>query len=1080
MFIKRGRKIIFIFLATIFALSFLMVGIGSKPSGALAVIDPGASSSVLLDQESANKEAVKLNSFRENMANYLNNTLGNTYRGAMMLGINNAAAGWPGETCGKLGIVGTITFHLTDVCLNLDKDGYDSIADSTFKQSVSKAIEDLKQKFPSQYYEGKYGSRNVWGFYFPDKPSGTGAVRLLLEDVIKYDFFDSGFYKTTVNSCLTPSGNVDSLLSQGTNQEESTTVAKCISDKVRGYWTDLVQDDNSNIGKLNTEFASKMKDSLSQGDYSIQDYFWLYSVSQQYGGEKRSFPLAKYNPSLEFGNTDWGSSGGYYNGWYSLYDGFRTTGQRYNNTNDPRKAIISIYPLSDQDISDIVDSHKPIDLSLANQGAGLTSFDEYMGKAVASSDDPSKVLDVQMGKAAQQAGGSIPGALANSDGTCTGNPIGNDISVLIQAFPQGLFCFIESGVLGGIKWGFDNLVTTFDKVLNVESSSLSNNDIVKAVSNIWVTFINSLFLLVALISILVTTLKIDLPGLNLNTWQLKRMIPTIIATMILVNYSLSIANLVIEIMNYLVGVFHPLVGSTNFKDFDSGLFKVNDTGWGVIAFRILFLLAYLLIILYLFLVLWIRKIVLVVLYMFAPVPYLTNIIPVEAIKKLTGQWWTQFINWAFMGPLVAILLYAAGIAMTVAFVSDLPGLGDVIPKGAKLSLTNMILVGVLLYLAATMPLKLGGAIMSSVQGVVSGKKPIPGTKWSPVGAMREGAVRGVKTQAYKAAKGEGLGKVPGLKGLAGGIIATKRVPAKYVEKAKAEEAYYKKESGKEISRGRATQFLETRKRTSDEEDAKVRNFSYNTPAKLRDRMADGQKPNATQDKKFESDMALKTLYAAEKGEANIDAESKKALQLAINDKNQAAVNLVSKNPGLNYLDYGKLSASQKEDMKKEIIRVAETRGSDEGPEVLAKIANARIKEDLADPMLMARHTRSAEESVKQEIIARQLPPNASPEAINQAFANQRAGLSTEINSRAIEGLLEALKTEAINTRQAIEKRPTDDSYIRSKAAGVFPELGYSGQNLSNREITGRLDTMIKVLDTRLNQLKMPPSSPPRA
>ncbi|MDD5731450.1 MAG: hypothetical protein PHU42_00925 [Patescibacteria group bacterium] len=309
-----------------------------------------------------------------------------------------------------------------------------------------------------------------------------------------------------------------------------------------------------------------------------------------------------------------------------------------------------------------------------------------------------------------------------------------DISQLIEPFPAAIMCFVEKYVLNGIQYVSKNWVDqNFSSLLTV---GIIDNPVAQSVARVFINFINSLFLLLALISIFITTLKIDIPSMDLKSWQLKRMIPTIIATIILVNYSLSIANLVIAIMDSLVGYFG--AGGGNFFSFgtdpNSLMWSVGGIPWGLLAFRILFLVAFLLVIIYLMLVLWVRKLALVLLAMFAPVPYLANAIPISSIKELTGSWWKNFMNWAFMGPLVAALLYAASIAITSATetklgIGNLPinfGAGEIIPVSpsgfwAGISLTNMVLVGIILYLAATMPLKLGGAVMSAVQKATTGR-----------------------------------------------------------------------------------------------------------------------------------------------------------------------------------------------------------------------------------------------------------------------------------------------------------------------------------------------------------------------
>jgi hypothetical protein len=416
--------------------------------------------------------------------------------------------------------------------------------------------------------------------------------------------------------------------------------------------------------------------------------------------------------------------------------------------------------------------------------------------------------------------------LANDKGECSGEKY-RDISQLMKPLPGGIMCFAEQGILSFLESIFKEIGALFKDVLLVNTNSagggtlLSANKVVIAVSNIFITFINSLFFIVALLSILVTTLKIDLPALSLNSWQLKRMIPTIITTMILVNYSLSVANLVIGIMDSLVVYF----SSSNpgdisgFFNFDATMWEVKNIAWGIIGFRIIFLFVFLFVVLYLLCVLWVRKIVLIVLYMFAPVPYLANIIPVEAIKKQTGAWWGQFMNWGLMGPMVAVFLYAAAASIKVSFDAvPLPSsVTGSVPSGGGLDFNNMVLVSVLLYMAATVPLKLGGAVMAAVQKQTTAKA---GKAAGAVGkSMKEGAVKAGKTAAYRVAGSDSkLAKYSGMKGLVGGAITAGRMPGMFKAKADKKLGAAKAAADDALDKGNITQRMKANPLSKEDTD----------------------------------------------------------------------------------------------------------------------------------------------------------------------------------------------------------------------------------------------------------------------
>lgn len=483
-------------------------------------------------------------------------------------------------------------------------------------------------------------------------------------------------------------------------------------------------------------------------------------------------------------------------------------------------------------------------------------------------------------------------ALSNPDGKCTGDGYKEDMMQLIKPFPAGMMCFVESKILGGLNGVFTSLGELFKNVLLVNNKTLlSTNAVVITVSDIFVNFINGLFFIVALLSILITTLKIDIPALSLNTWQLKRMVPTIIITMIFVNYSLSIANLVISIMDWLVGQFAS-IDAGQFFAFNTDMWNVDGIRWGVLWFRILFLVAFLLITLYLLCLLWLRKIVLIVLYMFAPVPYLAYIIPVEAIKKQTGAWWGQFMNWGLMGPMVAIFLFAAAKSIAVSF-DAVPLPSDVansVPAGG-LSFTNMILVGVLLYMAATVPLKLGGTAMSAVQKQTTGRAGKMASKGAK--SIGTGVAKSAKTAGYNIAAGEGrLGKIPGMKQIAGAAITAGRTPAMLRAKQDAKLGAAKKAADDKLAGGRITQKMTSNPLVKDDVDKARDKFMTSSPKQVMESAVDAMK-------KGDRNKTAGAFKALQDQSQSMDPKVSQAAQEQITQlKNATGIDLATAKPDL--------------------------------------------------------------------------------------------------------------------------------------------------------------------------------------
>ncbi len=118
----------------------------------------------------------------------------------------------------------------------------------------------------------------------------------------------------------------------------------------------------------------------------------------------------------------------------------------------------------------------------------------------------------------------------------------------------------------------------------------------------------------------------------------------------------------------------------------------------------------------------IRVIVLSFLLAVAPLAFICNILPFT--ESMYKRWWSTFFKWIFMGPAVVFIL-ALGVILA--------GGGNPNYAGSPLSettitdtetgvgaLLSVIMMAAAIYLAATMPLKWGGGIMTGWQGL--GKK----------------------------------------------------------------------------------------------------------------------------------------------------------------------------------------------------------------------------------------------------------------------------------------------------------------------------------------------------------------------
>ncbi|MBI2448265.1 hypothetical protein HYV44_01755 [Candidatus Microgenomates bacterium] len=294
----------------------------------------------------------------------------------------------------------------------------------------------------------------------------------------------------------------------------------------------------------------------------------------------------------------------------------------------------------------------------------------------------------------------------------------HDVFVSIGCWFLSLLLAIKRFIFGWIN------PELLSKVLLVYGVTEGNNQVVE----VWGT-IRNIINIGFLLSFLAMAL-LNIVGYDLKTWQFRRMIPAIVGAILLVNFSLAICNFIILFMNVLTNFF--LFGEPNATSSSASLDslfglgketidQLADKTFGAALVQVILSWAFSIILLYLYLLLWVRVIVLNILFMFSAIPYLANVAPVKAIKEQTGKWWDMFMKWAMMGPMVALLLYVAAKTIAVAGLEVAP-LPDAEYTSDTPRLLQLITAGVILYIAATYPMKAGGDIMKAVSEYASGKK----------------------------------------------------------------------------------------------------------------------------------------------------------------------------------------------------------------------------------------------------------------------------------------------------------------------------------------------------------------------
>jgi len=229
----------------------------------------------------------------------------------------------------------------------------------------------------------------------------------------------------------------------------------------------------------------------------------------------------------------------------------------------------------------------------------------------------------------------------------------------------------------------------------------SDQDMGGQVQKVWkslITAVNSLAVLALIVVAFAEILRI-----NVNTYGVKKILPTLVLAIIAANFSYMFCRLMVDLANVSLQFVGSIGGSAGI-----GLELPDDFGWDtavawwnqffnkiLLQNFILFVLAILLLCLaFLFLV---RNWMLYILVMISPLAIMAMVLP--STKKFFSQWWTNMIQWSFM-PVVSYFFLALSLTLGTSIALKAPLMGSVF-------------VGVCYYLAITTPFKLGGTVMQN-------------------------------------------------------------------------------------------------------------------------------------------------------------------------------------------------------------------------------------------------------------------------------------------------------------------------------------------------------------------------------
>jgi hypothetical protein len=265
---------------------------------------------------------------------------------------------------------------------------------------------------------------------------------------------------------------------------------------------------------------------------------------------------------------------------------------------------------------------------------------------------------------------------------CMGNPGISDIGKVLLAFPLilvTLICFLIQVVCWVVIYMISQLVDQFfsAEFYSTQIGGFALNEVVR---NGWriVTYICNIGYIIALLFIGVGTL------LRIEKYNYKRNLIRLVIAALLTNFSLSFAGIILD--------FAHMIMFTVFKDPMDVMFDtITNFFWGytegffdnlktflctkefeeavAIAFVPIIVTAFLIIAAVTFVAvaffLVVRVVVLWIYLVLSPFPYLGLAMP--DLQFLIGKWWSGFIKYAFMGPILFFFIWFAAKVMTVTF-----------------------------------------------------------------------------------------------------------------------------------------------------------------------------------------------------------------------------------------------------------------------------------------------------------------------------------------------------------------------------------------------------------------------------
>lgn len=243
----------------------------------------------------------------------------------------------------------------------------------------------------------------------------------------------------------------------------------------------------------------------------------------------------------------------------------------------------------------------------------------------------------------------------------------------------------------------------------------------KLSSQTWIFTIWKVALALANVIVIVMLLfvaVVNIVHLQYDTYAIKKSLPLLIIGIVMSNFSLLICRMIVDAAQVIANTF-----ASNPKELATGLLcsigvvtggsstaplkimgpSVLATGLIIMIFVFLLILIAVFILAFL---LWFRKTVIFLLVAVAPVAFILYAFP--PTQGLFKTWWSWFLKWTFMGPIVMLLVWVASVIGK----TNCDAVTNV--SGTTFSISALFATCGVLYLAAIVPFKLGGPLMGAI------------------------------------------------------------------------------------------------------------------------------------------------------------------------------------------------------------------------------------------------------------------------------------------------------------------------------------------------------------------------------